>query len=184
MGAFNNYVDKILVFFDHLSTYPWMTFVKEFAYRWHIQYYQSTLSCQCSVWTTPDGTTQNPIWFFIPLLPKKRLIQNWNYSTWFTISKVSWIFFSLFVGGVFSNNHTLATNLTCYSHIRVAFNEVLACVNICAWKTWSEVKTPYLLSKVIFISVVPWAVFKLAVRLPENIIECHSNMWITCQISC
>ena len=41
-------------------------------------------------------------------------------------------FFSLFVGGVFSNNHTLATNLTCYSHIRVAFNEVLACVNICA----------------------------------------------------
>ena len=56
-------------------------------------------------------------------------------------------FFSLFVGGVFSNNHTLATNLTCYSHIRVAFNEVLACVNICAWKTWSEVKTPCLPTK-------------------------------------
>ena len=31
-GAFFNYVDNILAFVDHLSKYPWLTFVKEFLY--------------------------------------------------------------------------------------------------------------------------------------------------------
>ena len=52
---------------------------------------------------------------------------------------LSFFFSDCFLGGgVSRSNHTLATNLTCYSHIRVAFNELLACVHFCstAWKTW------------------------------------------------
>ena len=49
-GAFFNYVDKILAFFDHLHTYPGLTFVKKFlycykgksAYRGHFQYQLGT----------------------------------------------------------------------------------------------------------------------------------------------
>ena len=46
---------------------------------------------------------------------------------------LSFFFSDCFLGGgVSRSNHTLATNLTCYSHIRVAFNELLACVHFCS----------------------------------------------------
>ena len=54
-GAFNDYVDTILSFFDHLPTSEWTLNPHNVGNNWHfLTTYLPLSSCVLSFWTTPD----------------------------------------------------------------------------------------------------------------------------------
>ena len=54
LGSFNDYVDMILPFFDHLPTSTWTFFSLYMDQNWHfLTTHPPTSSCPHSFWTTP-----------------------------------------------------------------------------------------------------------------------------------